>query len=148
MLFHYPDKYKDLGLLILRIGIGIMFMAHGYPKITGGEEKWLSLGNSMSNLGITFLPVFWGFMAAFAEFIGGAMIVLGLFTRIATGLLFFTMIVAATKHIVAGDPFGKYSHAVESVFWFLGLFFTGPGNYSLDALWKRKSLDKNILQGN
>ncbi|MGZ5244021.1 MAG: DoxX family protein [Bacteroidia bacterium] len=147
-LFNYPDKYKDIGLLILRIGIGIMFMVHGYPKITGGIEKWEALGHSMSTLGIAFMPAFWGFMASFAEFFGGLMIVLGLFFRPAVALLFITMLVATTKHVAAGDGFGKYSHAAESTFWFLGLFFTGPGRYSVDELWRRRALNKNVLQSN
>jgi putative oxidoreductase len=145
-LFNYPDKYKDIGLLILRIGIGAMFMVHGYPKIAGGIEKWTSLGESMGNFGISFMPAFWGFMAAFAEFFGGLLIILGLFFRAAAALLFFTMLVATVKHVAAGDAFGKYSHPAESAFWFFGLIFTGPGRYSIDELWRRKTHRNNVLQ--
>jgi len=49
---------KDLGILIFRIGIGIAFMVHGYPKITGGVEKWTVLGEAVSHLGIHFYPAF------------------------------------------------------------------------------------------
>lgn len=143
-LFNYPDKYKDIGLLIVRIGIGIMFMIHGYPKITGGMEKWETLGNSMGSFGITLMPAFWGFMAAFAEFFGGLMIVLGLFFRPAVVLLVITMLVATSKHWPSG--FGKYSYPAESAIWFIGLFFTGPGRYSIDELWRRKAQHKKILQ--
>src|SRR5689334_1712788 len=109
---HYPSR--DLGLLILRVGIGLMFMFHGWPKITGGSEMWTSIGGSMGNLGIDFAPTFWGFMAAFAEFFGGLLLVLGLFFRITNVLLVFTMIVAAIVHLKGDDGFGGASHAIEA----------------------------------
>ena len=137
---YYPNYHT--GLLLLRIGIGIMFMIHGFPKITGGVEKWTALGGSMSSFGIDFLPGFWGFMAAFAEFFGGLLIALGLFFRPAVLLLIITMIVATAKHASAGDGFGGYSHALESAIWFLGLLFTGPGKYSLDERFFSNNPDK------
>ena len=126
----YPSR--DLGLLILRLGIGIMFMIHGWPKITGGVEKWTGLGGSMENLGIAFAPAFWGFMAAFAEFFGGLLLVLGLFFRFTNVLLVFTMIVAAIVHLKGDDGFGGASHAIEAGILFFSLIFIGPGRYSLD----------------
>ena len=130
---HYPNR--DLGLLILRIGIGIMFMIHGWPKITGGTEMWTGIGGSMGNLGIDFAPAFWGFMAAFAEFFGGLFLALGLFFRITNFLLVFTMIVAAIVHLKGDDGFGGASHAIEAGILFFSLIFIGPGRYSLDALF-------------
>jgi putative oxidoreductase len=127
---HYPSR--DLGILILRIGIGIMFMAHGWPKISGGTEKWTALGGSMESFGIDFFPGFWGFMAAFAEFFGGLLLAVGLFFRPVALLLFITMLVATAKHLSSGDDFGGYSHALESGILFLSLIFIGPGKYSLD----------------
>ncbi len=40
MILRSLDKYRDVGLLILRVGIGIMFMGHGLPKLIAGPEKW------------------------------------------------------------------------------------------------------------
>lgn len=120
---------KDIGLLILRLGIGVMFIMHGLPKITGGPERWEALGGAMGALGIHFIPVFWGFMAAFAEFFGGIFLIFGLLWRPATFLLFFTMLVAALFHLERGDGFKGSAHAIELGIVFLGLFFTGPGKY-------------------
>lgn len=121
----------SLGLLILRIGIGIMFMLHGAPKLMGGPEQWEQLGGAMSNVGITFLPAFWGFMGGFAEFVGGLCLVLGIFWAPACLLLVITMIVAAVMHIAQGDPFPRYSHAVEAAILFISLIFIGAGDYRL-----------------
>ena len=72
MIFSLNDRYTNIGILFIRIGIGLMFILHGWPKFTGGPEKWAGLGAyGMGTLGINFLPVFWGFMAAAAEFLGG-----------------------------------------------------------------------------
>jgi len=127
---HY--RYHNLGLLIIRVGLGIMFMVHGFPKITGGPEAWASLGGVMGKVGLGFAPTFWGFMAALAEFGGGLLLVLGLLFRFACLGLLITMAMATVMHLSAGDGFGDYSHALESAFVFLGLLLAGPGRYSLD----------------
>ncbi len=57
-------KYRDTGLLILRVGLGVMMIMHGLPKLQGGPELWAGVGKSMGNIGIHFMPTFWGFMAA------------------------------------------------------------------------------------
>ncbi|WP_400191049.1 DoxX family protein [Hymenobacter sp. B81] len=128
------NRYRtvDLGLLLLRIGLGLMFVLHGYPKLMGGPEKWLGVGLAMENLGISFAPKVWGFLAALAETLGGQLLALGLLFRGACVFLLLTMIVAAVAHIAQGEGFGGYSHAVESGIVFLALAFIGPGKYSVD----------------
>lgn len=124
---------KDFGLLVLRVGIGLIFIKHGYPKLMGGQEKWLFLGNQMAYLGITFAPTFWGFIAAVAECIGGGMLVLGLGTRLAAFLMADTMIVALIMHTNLGDAFGVYAHPLSMLVVFMSLLISGAGRYSLDA---------------
>lgn len=129
--------WVDLGLLILRIGIGIIFIFHGWPKLTGGVETWTQIGSTMSMLGITFAPAFWGFMAAFAEAVGGIFIIFGLLHRLVALMLIFTMIVAVLVHVTASDPFGIYSNALKALVVFVALFITGPGKYSFDHRYFR-----------
>jgi len=114
-----------------------MFIMHGLPKLTGGPEKWAMLGDTMKSLGIDFAPTVWGFMGAFSECVGGLLLAIGLFTRPACIALLATMIVAASMHISKGDPFVKYSHAVEAGILFISLILIGPGKYSLDAQHKQ-----------
>lgn len=122
---------KDLGILIFRIGIGIAFMVHGYPKITGGVEKWTVLGEAVFHLGIHFYPAFWGLMAAIAEFGGGLLLATGVFFRTALAGLFFTMFVAVFMKISKGMEFKEYAHALEMAIVFLSFFFIGAGKYRL-----------------
>jgi len=127
------DKLIHLGLLVLRVAIGISIFLHGLPKLTGGPEMWTQIGGSMSLLGINFAPTFWGFMAAFAESIGGILFALGLFFRPATLLLSGTMIVALVVHFSQGDSFMVYGHALDLLIVFVATLITGPGKYSFDA---------------
>ena len=123
--------YKNLGILILRLGIGFMFVLHGWPKFIGGPDKWIKLGEyGMNTIGINFIPSFWGFMAAFSEFFGGIHLILGLFTRFYSFLLLLTMFIAIITHIP--DGIIGASHAIESLIIFLSLFLMGGGKYSLD----------------
>ncbi|RPI12668.1 MAG: DoxX family protein [Ignavibacteriae bacterium] len=136
----FLDKYKDLGVLLLRLGIGITFITiHGLPKILGGPESWARTGKAMSNLGITFYPEFWGFMAGFTELAGGLLLIAGLFVRPASVFLSFVMIMAMTQHLLRMDPWNKALYPFEMLAVFAALFFTGAGKYSLDYfISKRK----------
>ncbi|MBC8082729.1 MAG: DoxX family protein [Hymenobacter sp.] len=133
-LFHNHYRTHDFGLLLIRVGIGVMFTIHGYPKLVGGPEKWAELGGVMKLVGIDFAPAVWGFLAAVTEAVGGQLLALGLFFRVVCGLLVATMAVATLMHVVSGDGFDGYSHALEAGLLFLGLAFAGPGRYSLDQL--------------
>ena len=123
----------DIGLFVLRIGLGIIFIIHGYPKLMGGTESWQWLGSQMSNLGIDIFPVFWGLMAALSECIGGALLTVGLFTRVSSFLLACVMLVALIYHLSKGDPFMQYSHPLSLLVVFISLIIMGPGLYAIDA---------------
>ena len=125
-------KFADFGLLFIRLGIGVMYLYHGYPKIMGGPEKWSKLGNAMQFVGVSFFPVFWGLMAALSEFGGAFLLIAGYFFRPACVFLTITMVVAAAMHLGKGDGLQVASHAIENGILFFGLLFIGPGKYSLD----------------
>jgi len=69
-------KYRNTGLFLMRLGLGVMFMFHGYPKLLGGPEMWANVGGSMKYLGITFVPAAWGLAAAVTETFGGFLILI------------------------------------------------------------------------
>ncbi len=132
MILKSLAKYRDTGLLILRIGIGIMFIYHGAPKLAGGLAKWEKLGMAMNYVGVSFTPVFWGFMASISELFGGILIILGLFFRSACIFLAITMAVASIMHLGKGDGLSVASHAIEAGVLFFSLILIGPGKYSID----------------
>ena len=132
------EALVNVGLLVLRVGIGIIFVFHGLPKLMGGVETWTQLGSTMSVMGITFAPVFWGFMAAATEVGGGLFIIFGLLHRLVALMLIFTMVVALLVHVSAGDPFAVYSNALKALVVFVAFAISGPGVYSLDYKFFRR----------
>lgn len=129
---------QNIGLLILRIGLGFMFILHGYPKVFGGPEKWTEVGSSMQYIGIEMAPMFFGFMAGIVEFFGGIFLILGLFFTPTLVLLFIVMLVASITSIAAGDGFTSYSHSIEIGIVVLSLFFIGSGRHSLDQKFTKR----------
>ena len=121
----------DIGILILRVFTGfIMFFNHGIGKITSGPDRWDRLGHALTDLiGFEFASIIFGFMASFSESIGALLIIAGLFTRVSSFLLFFTMVVASLKHILEGD-FSELAviYALVSMV----IMITGPGRHSAD----------------
>ncbi|MDR3590918.1 MAG: DoxX family protein [Negativicutes bacterium] len=133
MLFTGLDRYRDEGLLLLRVGIGLMFLYHGAPKIFGGIETWTKLGAATKFIGIDFAPTFFGLMAALAEFGGGLLLILGLLLRPACVFLVINLTVAAALKFGTGAGLAGASQAIELGIVFLSLILIGPGKYSLDA---------------
>ncbi|MEX8546891.1 MAG: DoxX family protein [Mucilaginibacter sp.] len=131
-IFENLGKYKNLGLLLIRIGLGIMFIYHGVPKLAGEPELWEKLGGAMKGVGISFAPAFWGFMAAATETFGGLLLIIGLAFRPVCILLVINLLIAALMHLGKGDGLQGAAHAIEDAIMFLGLLFIGPGIYSVD----------------
>lgn len=132
MIWNGLEKYRNAGLLLLRVGAGLyVILGHGWSKITAGPERWEQLGETMELFGLGFLPVFWGFMCALAESVGALLVAAGLLFRPALVLLILNMIVVAGMHLITGN--GSPERAILYGIIFLGLLFIGPGKYSLDA---------------
>ena len=128
----YPkDLYVSYSLLILRVIASVMMIInHGWNKILAGQDKWNRLGTALTDfIGIDFMSVFFGFMAAFSESIGMVMVIFGIFTRPAAFLLLFTMFVASMNHLVDGE-FPEL--AIMYLIVILVLIISGPGKFSLD----------------
>jgi len=124
-------KTMNWGLLCIRVGVGVMFIRFGVPKLIGGPERWEELGGAMATFGITVAPVFWGFMAAFSEAVGGLALLVGVLFRPFCFLLLATMLVAVSMLMGNGADLMKYAHALNLAIVFFGLLISGPGSYNL-----------------
>jgi putative oxidoreductase len=130
----FLGRYRDAGLFILRVGIGVCFLIHGWPKISN-PDMWERLGGAVGVLGFAppaAVAKVFGFLAALAEFGGGICLILGFLFRPACILMSCTMAVALATHLKKGDGFGVYSHALESLILFFSLIFIGPGKISIE----------------
>jgi putative oxidoreductase len=125
-------KFQDLGLLLLRLGVGALFLFHGYPKIMSGPDGWANLGLVMKSVaGIDYFPTFWGLMCGLAEAGGGICLMLGFMFRPACLIMAINMTMALLMHLGHGDSFDIFSHALLAWFVFVGLLLIGPGAYTL-----------------
>lgn len=126
-------KYRDLGLLIIRLALAMVMMYHGCQKLFGwfgGNGLTATLQGFEKGFGI---PPFLGILAVIAEFFGGLGLAVGLLTRIAAFGVAFTMGVAAWTHLSKGDPWTKVEFPLMLGLVAVGLLLTGAGQYALDG---------------
>lgn len=124
-------RQRDLGLFLLRVAVGVIMIIHGVPKFLGGTEILKEVGSAMANLGVTYAPVFWGFMAAFSEVLGGLLLIVGFLFRPACFFLGFTMVIATLLNYSIESGFGSVAHPLTMTFLFFSFMFIGPGRFSL-----------------
>ncbi len=133
-MFKSLAKHADLGLLIGRLGVGAIFIVFGWHKLSGGQTAWTHYGHAMVSIGINFMPTVWGLVAAFSEFAGGILIVLGFVFRPAATLIALTMIVAFVSTFREhSHSFTQYSRPIEMFCIMIVFIFVGPGKYSFEG---------------
>ncbi len=132
----------DLGLLMMRIMIGVVFLFHGSQKLFGAFE-----GSGMDGFA-AFLgqmevpyPTLSAYLAGLAEFVGGLMVLTGVGLRLAVVPMIFTMLVAS--FMVHGDSFslqkGGMEYSLTLAVILAGMGLTGAGRFSACALFSHKA---------
>ena len=138
-------------VFVIRILLGALFIAHGYPKLLGGlhGSGLARFGQGLQTLG--FSPgLAWAWAVTIVEFVGGLFVFFGFATRIAALLIAIEMIIAGLR---ANLPRGFYwvqgGFEVPLVFAVLALLIvlTGPGSPSVDHAigWERGYEDRPAL---
>ena len=121
--------------LLVRLFVGYFFLESGWGKIHNLD----TFAERFAEWGIP-APAFNAALSAWTEFLGGLLIVLGLFTRLVSIPLFINMLVAVLAvrlNKVGGlDDFVELDEPLYALS-FLWLFFSGPGWVSLDHLLGR-----------
>lgn len=144
-LYLFPNNIQSVTLLALRVSLGVLFILHGYPKLT--HLKQWSEGLKM--------PIYLCFLSASSMFLGGFCLIAGFLTPLACIALLGSMAFALVLEITQGLPFvaidpylippGEYEGAdgkgeppsQEKAFIFnlmlIVLLIFGPGIFSVDA---------------
>jgi putative oxidoreductase len=128
----HNSSSHELGHTFIRISIGVVFLIFGYGKLTSETENLTSIGSAMAAFGITYGPLYWGYLAALTEFCGGLALIFGFLARLACIPLIWLLIVALTFHIKKGDAFTSWGFAFTCLCIMIGFSIAGSGTYSLD----------------
>lgn len=115
-----------IGLLALRVAVAAVFVYMGYNKLFVNTGMTIQM---FSGLGFP-APSFWAYLIGLAELVGGLMVLLGVFTRIAAGWLAIIMVVA----LLAVHAKGPYMAALLPIMMLgatLALAGVGAGRYRL-----------------
>lgn len=119
----------NIALFILRVApASMMLFLHGLPKISGYGQI-VSAFPDPTGLGSSVALV----LAIFTEVFCSIGVLLGIFTRFSSLLLFLTMIIAALI-VHAMDPIGRKEFALLYAIPFLVISLIGPGKYSVDGM--------------
>jgi putative oxidoreductase len=127
------SSWNDRGLLLLRVALGLVFVMHGWQKLTV-----FGIGGVAGMFGQMGMPLPTVNAAAIiaVELLGGLALIVGGGTRIAAGLAAFSMGVATVLvHLANGFfmPTG-YEFTLTLLLASAALVMTGAGRYSIDAL--------------
>lgn len=130
----YKAQTFDFVLLFVRVFISALMLVHGLPKFI----------KLISSEPIQFAdPIGLGmeaslFLAVFAEFFCSILLMLGLFTRLASIPLIITMLIAVF-HIHLNDPFSRQELGLHYLLAYFVILLAGAGKYSLDYMLFQKN---------
>jgi putative oxidoreductase len=130
------EKLKPIALLFLRLGLGIIFIFHGYPKLFTHPQQ---TAEAFARMGF---PAYFAYISGVLEFFGGTLLIVGLFTRIAGLLLAAEMAVALVKvHGLLSNPTNvhNYEFPLACAVGSFALVGVGAGLISLDqAIYSKR----------
>lgn len=120
----YLDRLQPLALFVLRLVLGAIIVDHGYHKVFGGLHHHVQFVVSLG------LPAWSAYLSAFTEFLGGLLVLLGLFTRAAAFAICIDLCVAILKvHLhngLTGNGGYEFPLAVAAIAFALIFFGGGP----------------------
>ena len=121
---------SDIGLLIIRITLGVTIFFHGWHKVLHGIEEQKGL---LESIGI---PGFFMYFGYISEVLAPVLIILGIFTRLSAIAIIITLIVAIPAMPISPMALGSHGEwVIETQLFYLfipiALLFTGPGRFTV-----------------
>ena len=120
----YLDRLQPLAVFVMRLSLGFIMVVHGYHKVFGGLQHHAQF---VASLG---LPAWLGYVSSFAEFLGGLLVLAGLFTRAAAFAICIDLSVAIWKihwhNGLTGNGGVELPLAVATLAFALIFFGAGP----------------------
>jgi putative oxidoreductase len=131
MKLAFLAKYREFGLLLIRVSIGLLFILYTAPALMGGPSAWSNFGTGARNWGLHSNLQLWGFLGALFGCVGGVLLIFGLFFRLGV-LLLLILAVGHAIGVTKGVSFRFALPSIEICFVLAGILFVGPGKYSVD----------------
>jgi len=136
---------SDLGLLVLRLAVGLTFAAHGAQKAFGwwNGPGWLGWQSAIGRMGFRPVELF-AVLSVGAELLGGLMLAFGLATPLAAAVLVAqSTVIILRAHAPKGfwNRDGGFEYPLVLGLGALGIGLTGPGPLSLDAITSTSTTD-------
>ncbi len=120
----------DKALLVIRLAAGLIFVMHGYGKLTGNPSLEMFSG-MLTGMGIP-MAMFFAWLVALTEFLGGLALIVGIFVRPASVLLAIVMLVALTMAKKLKFPAADIDLALLGIS--VALAMAGAGKWSLAGM--------------
>ncbi len=143
------DRLAGLAPLVVRLIVGTIMAAHGWQKLVGGPANF---GQFLAELGVP-LPILMGFVVTFVELVGGILLIVGLFSRLAALLLTINLAVAillvkVNVGLIAPPQAGAGAELdLALIAGFVVILLAGPGGLSLDHAFGLDRADEKVDRG-
>lgn len=132
------SRYRDVGVLILRLAFGFQLVKVSWQNAIFPRENLPEFERYLTSLGFP-LPHVGVWLASYTEFLGGVLVLLGLFTRWANVALIVNFTLAVLfAHLAISDTYSNTMPSTNLLAVNVFLLLNGPGKFSLDALRGQK----------
>ena len=131
MRLAFLAKYRETGVLLIRVSVGLLFILYAAPALMGGPKAWAQFGAGAGHFGLHSHLQIWGFLGSLLGCLGGVLMIFGLFFRIGV-LLVLLLAIPHAITVYNGTGFRVALPSFEMCFVLAGLLFIGPGKYSVD----------------
>ncbi len=122
----------DIALLLIRVGLALVFLAHGWAKIT-------DISSTIGFFASLQVPAFLAYVVAYGEFIGGLLMLLGVGTGWA-GVLLAAIMVGAIALVKLSKGFvGGYEFDLMLFLSAIAISLAGAGQYTVKYLFRKNS---------
>lgn len=137
-IFAFLARYRDVGVLLIRLAFGFQLVKVSYLNALYPADYIPQFIAYQQALGLPF-PTVGSYLAAYTEFLGGILLILGLWTRWAALFLTINFTVAVTMaHLAINDDYHNTFPSVNLVAVSIFLLLNGPGQYAIDAYKSRQ----------
>jgi putative oxidoreductase len=126
------SRFHDFGVLVLRLAFGFQLVKVSWQNALMPAEKMPEFINYLTSLGFPF-PTVGAYVSTYTEFIGGILLILGLWVLPTAMLLIINFTMAFfLAHIAVSDTYQNTFPSANLVAVNLFLLFNGAGKYSVD----------------